>query len=335
LQTSSPWNIIQVILPLNLMMVLEESRLGVAQRSLTFHFHHPLPFYTSLPSPVFALSPLLCTHFSLLSSVEPLAPDMVLSSSGPPGLKRPKSSSSLLPPAPSSSAHIFSPAPSKPSTGWFNLLASPVLPLTPQLPPPAVAAVTTSPAPYHTAVAAQPVVLLQSSLVDNHLLLTNISSDDSNLVRTDSIKDPWARAHIRVCVHAKDECAACSISLICCSCCALRYTPGPPPSSPAPTPGSPAVIAHRSRSASPALFRDLGNPPSPPFMDWNDTPDDDAYAHALAECDTCDNSSCPRGVDAPASWSITVEQFDLPSMAISRFFLHPFPRLVISRTILH
>ena len=31
---------------------------------------------------------------------------------------------------------------------------------------------------------------------------------------------------------------------------------------------------------------------------------------ALAESDTCDNSSCPRGQDEPASYSLTVEQFD-------------------------
>ncbi|KAF8701062.1 hypothetical protein AX14_000586 [Amanita brunnescens Koide BX004] len=44
--------------------------------------------------------------------------------------------------------------------------------------------------------------------------------------------------------------------------------------------------------------------------DANDTPDDDAYARALAECDTCDNISCPRGHDEPATWTLTVEQFD-------------------------
>ena len=59
------------------------------------------------------------------------------------------------------------------------------------------------------------------------------------------------------------------------------------------------------------MFRDLGHRSSSPLHDhWNDTPDDDAYARALAECDTCDNSSCPCGHDEPATWTITVQQFD-------------------------
>ena len=39
-------------------------------------------------------------------------------------------------------------------------------------------------------------------------------------------------------------------------------------------------------------------------------PDDDAYARALAECDTCDNFNCPHGSDEPATWTLTVQQFD-------------------------
>ena len=67
-----------------------------------------------------------------------------------------------------------------------------------------------------------------------------------------------------------------------------------------------------SRSVSPALFRlDVGNGTPPPGFDLHcDDDDDDAYAQALAEADTCDNSSCPRGMDEPATYSITVEHFD-------------------------
>ena len=108
-------------------------------------------------------------------------------------------------------------------------------------------------------------------------------------------------------VHATTPCAACSVALFCCACHALRFTPGPPPTSPCPS-SSP----RRSWSASPALFRDVGNGPTPPGFDdtSNNHRDDDAYVCALAECDTCDKISCPRGADEPASWTLTVEQFD-------------------------
>ncbi|KAF8680621.1 hypothetical protein AX14_004523 [Amanita brunnescens Koide BX004] len=67
----------------------------------------------------------------------------------------------------------------------------------------------------------------------------------------------------------------------------------------------------RSRSASPVLFRDVGNGSPPAYFDeHNPEYDDEAYSRALAECDTCDNSSCPRGSDAPATYTITVEKFD-------------------------
>ncbi|KAF8629036.1 hypothetical protein AX14_011156 [Amanita brunnescens Koide BX004] len=75
----------------------------------------------------------------------------------------------------------------------------------------------------------------------------------------------------------------------------------------------PTVSPRLPPSTSPALFRsDVGNGTPPPGFDshGNDDYDDDAYAHALAEADTCDNSSCPRGTDEPATYSITVEQFD-------------------------
>ena len=75
---------------------------------------------------------------------------------------------------------------------------------------------------------------------------------------------------------------------------------------------SPCHGPKRSRSASPALFRtDVGNGPPPAEWDsHSDAHDDDAYARALAECDVCDNSSCPRGSDEPATWTIVVEHFD-------------------------
>ena len=125
--------------------------------------------------------------------------------------------------------------------------------------------------------------------------------------------DPWHRAHARVCVHATTPCAACSIALFCCTCHALRFTPGPPPASPPASTGVARLSrSPRSHSASPALFRlDVGNGPPPPGFDSHcDGHDNDAYANALAESDTCDNSSCPCGTDEPAAYTITVEQFD-------------------------
>lgn len=143
---------------------------------------------------------------------------------------------------------------------------------------------------------------LSKPYVSNDNLITNLSN---NSTPTASAADPWTRAHLRVCAHASADCSACSIALTCCSCRALRFTPGPPPS-------SPALPTHRSQSASPTLFRNVGNGSPPPgFDDFNDSPpDDDAYAQALAECDTCDNSSCSRGPDELATYTITVEHFD-------------------------
>ena len=138
--------------------------------------------------------------------------------------------------------------------------------------------------------------------------MTNIAQMATSAVSCD---DPWTRAHVRACAHAADDCAACSIALVCCSCRALRYTPGPPPSSPVAS--RPIPLVQRSQSASPALFRNIGNGSPPPGFDTcDDHPpyDDDAFSKALAECDTCDNSSCPRGHDEPATYTIIVEQFD-------------------------
>ncbi|KAF8678537.1 hypothetical protein AX14_004694, partial [Amanita brunnescens Koide BX004] len=89
----------------------------------------------------------------------------------------------------------------------------------------------------------------------------------------------------------------------------LRFTPGPPPASPTTSCHGPL---QRSRSASPALFRlDVGNGTPPLEFDSHcDDHDDGAYLKALIESDTCDNSSCPGGLGAPARYTITVEAFD-------------------------
>ena len=134
--------------------------------------------------------------------------------------------------------------------------------------------------------------------------------DNANLVNlavfpAPSPSDPWHIAHARVCAHATQPCAGCSAAFVCCSCRSLRFTPGTPPLAP------PVTAPRRSRSSSPNLFRNVGSgSPPPEFDDANFTYDDDAYEHALAASDTCENSNCPRGDDEPATWTITVEQFD-------------------------
>ena len=136
-------------------------------------------------------------------------------------------------------------------------------------------------------------------------LLNNPAITDLAVFPAPLDSDPWHIAHARVCAHATQVCVACSAAFVCCSCRALRFTPGTAPVAPSPT------LLRRSRSSSPALFRDVGNGPSP--LGFNDSCpqyDDDAYTRALAECDTCDNSSCPRGTDEPATYSITVDIFD-------------------------
>ena len=119
-------------------------------------------------------------------------------------------------------------------TSWFSLTASRAPSPIPQLPPAAIDAAMPLPAPRHVAAIALPTTSLQSNLIDNIDLVTNISSLAYSVAKVDATKDPWAHAHTRVCAHANQECSACSISLTCCSCRALRYTPGPPPSSPPP-----------------------------------------------------------------------------------------------------
>ncbi|KAF8663671.1 hypothetical protein AX14_006831, partial [Amanita brunnescens Koide BX004] len=224
---------------------------------------------------------------------------MASTSSGPPGIARPKSSP---PPQPK----IFSPTPSLAHKSWFSLLASPCPSPANFVPPTSAFVVPTTATP----AGLEPFTSSQAqshNLVDN-TTLTNIAQTATAAV---SYADPWTRAHVRACAHATDDCAACSIALICCSCRALRYTPGLPPSSPMASCPTPPV--QRSQSASPALFRNVGNGSPPPGFDTcDDYPpyDDAALAKALAECDTCDNSSCPRGHDAPATYSIIVEQFN-------------------------
>ena len=220
----------------------------------------------------------------------------------PPGLARPKTS----PPPPHASfprsplplpLDVASPTPQRATTAasWASSLAAGLFPATfPSFPVPPQ--VPHGLLPSNAAV--QPAVGLHNGQI----------TDLGTGLQAPALSDPWHRAHARVCAHAVTPCAACSIALFCCSCRALRFTPGPPPASP-PTPTN---VLPRSFSASPAIFRnDVGNgSPPPEFGSHNDQYDDNAYVQALADSDTCDNSSCPRGVDKPATYTITVEQFD-------------------------
>ena len=219
--------------------------------------------------------------------------------------------SSLLPelplPLPTSSPSprvaILSPAPQRASTAsWASSLAAglfpagfPVLPVPPQVP--------RGIQPLSEAVHPAGCLLNTPQPISNNDAIINLA-----VFPAPSPSDPWHLAHARVCAHANQACAACSVAFICCSCRALRFTPGPPPAAPQ---GLSAPLPRRSRSSSPALFRNCGNgTPPPDFDDANCNHDDDAYMKALAEGDTCDNSSCPRGLNEPASYSLTVEQFD-------------------------
>ena len=224
---------------------------------------------------------------------------MASSSGPPPGLSRPKTpknSPHTLSPPSLSGPSIVSPVPQRAaSASWASSLAAGLFPPTFQFP-----------APLSTPQSIQPVGavpsmdrLCQPPFMDN-TLITDLVVFPAPLP-----SDPWHAAHLRVCAHASAACAACSVAFVCCSCRALRFTPGTAPIvSPLPS--------HRSRSVSPTLFRsDIGNGTPPPGFDsHSDDHDDDAYIQALAEADTCDNSSCPRGVDEPATYSITVERFD-------------------------
>ena len=227
----------------------------------------------------------------------------------PPGLSRPKTQDlTSSPPTPavpfsprsSPLPPIISPNPQCAAAApWASSLSAGLFPPAPTVFP-NIPVVPQGILPFDGAV--QPAGRLCNPLTDNHLV-----SNLADAFPSPSSADPWHRAHVRVCAHAAVACPACSISLTCCSCWSLRFTPGSPPSSP--------VISQqrRSRSASPALFRhDVGNGTPPPGFDsHSDDYDDNAYAQALTDADTCDNSSCPKGPDTPACYTITVETFDV------------------------
>ena len=251
-------------------------------------------------------------HISTLSLARrATAPSMDPHTGPPPGLSRPKTSPPPPPhtnfpnPNPPLSAHpiVASLMPQRAATAsWASSLAAGLFPATfPSFPVPPQVPHGLLP----SNAAAQP-----AGCLHNNGQITDLGTG----LPAPAPSDPWHRAHTRVCAHAIIPCAACSVVLFCCTCRALRFTPGPPPVSPsvpANTPRSPAHI-QRYRSASPTLFRsNVGNGTPPPGFDsHNDDYDDDAYAQALADADTCDNSSCPRGDDEPATYTITVEQFD-------------------------
>ncbi|KAF8686812.1 hypothetical protein AX14_003801 [Amanita brunnescens Koide BX004] len=235
---------------------------------------------------------------------------MASSSGPPPGLARPKSSKEILQPPtfsspPPSLPSIVSPAPRRPqSASWASSLAAGLFPPTFELPFPAQIPQGIQP----LAEAVHPAGCLSHPPLFDNTLVTDLAVFPAPLP-----SDPWHVAHLRVCAHASAACIACSAAFVCCSCRALRFTPGIPPVGSPLSPQQPGPL-QRSRSASPALFRfDVGNgtPPPDAYLEHNPIPDDDdAYTRALAECDTCDNISCPRGPDEPATYSITVEQFD-------------------------
>ncbi|KAF8643270.1 hypothetical protein AX14_009584 [Amanita brunnescens Koide BX004] len=231
---------------------------------------------------------------------------MDLNTGPPPGLSRPKSASNSNnpPPIPLSPSlplrDILSPVPQKATTAsWASSLSAGLFPSSfpafqtaPQVPQGILPSVE----------AVHPAGCLPHGRQSLH--------DNANLVNlavfpAPSPSDPWHIAHMRVCAHATQPCAGCSVAFVCCSCRSLRFTPGIPPLAPL------ATTPRRSRSSSPNLFRNVGSGSPPPgFDDANFTYDDDAYERALAASDTCENSSCPRGADEPATWTITVEQFD-------------------------
>ena len=230
----------------------------------------------------------------------------------PPGLKRPKSaekfsSSPTLPALPLHPAPpVVSPTPRRAaSAAWGSSLISGLF-------PPAFE----FPSPYSIPHGVQPasVAVLPADRLPQRPYLDNVLVSDLAVFPTPALSDPWHLAHTRVCAHASVACAACSVAFTCCSCRSLRFTPGTPPTAAAPTP-LPNLGLRRSRSSSPNLFRNVGNG-SPPhgFDDTPNTPnidpDDEAYARALAEFDTCENFSCPRGPDEPATWTIVIEEFD-------------------------
>ena len=279
----------------------KKKKKDIGHRFFDSYHHHPLS-YSVFPPPFLIL---LRSFFSITHpfSVLCLAPSMDLYAGPPPGLTRPKTSP---PPPPNTSSpnplapphpNVASPVPRRAtSVPWASSLAAGLFPATfPIFPAPLQVPHGLLPSD----AAVQPAVALH-----NNYQITDLGAG----LPTPDISDPWHRAHARVCAHAATPCAACSVALFCCTCRALRLTPGPPPVSPSGFTGA----SQCTRPVSPALFRpDVGNGTPPPGFDSHgDDCNDDAYIRAFAESDTCDNSSCPRGANEPATYSITVEQFD-------------------------
>ena len=194
------------------------------QHSLTFYHDHLLPIVHFPLLPSLFRSPFSVYNLSPLFACRAPAPGMAPNPSGPPGLPRPKKSSPL---PDSDPPNIFSPAPSKPRTSWFQLLSSPSPSPVPFVTP-AIAVSSTEkacPKPH--------VALVQdvhqdagpnaSIVTKNNELIINLATTASAAPLSTGLatSDPWTRAHVRVCAHATEECAACSIALVCCSCCAL------------------------------------------------------------------------------------------------------------------
>ena len=234
---------------------------------------------------------------------------MASSMGPPPGLKKPNSPQVPFSPFPllssplQSAPPVVSPIPRRAaSAAWGSSLVSGLFP--PAFEFPAHHSIPRGIQPTSEAV-------LSAERLPQRPLLDNAMVTDLAVFPAPVPSDPWHLAHARVCAHASASCAACSVAFICCSCRSLRFTPGAPPTAAAPA-SSPCSGLRRSRSSSPNLFRNIGNGSPPHGFDdaSNDVPDDEAYARALAECDTCENSSCPRGSDEPATWTIIVEQFD-------------------------
>ena len=202
----------------------------------------------------------------------------------PPGLTRPKTS----PPPPPNTSLANPPVPSHPdvaspiprratSVPWASSLVAGLFPAT-------FPAFLVPPQVPHGLLPSDAAVQPAVDLCNNNRI-TDLGAG----LPIPAVSDPWHRAHVRVCAHATTPCTACSVALFCCTCRALRFTPGPPPVSPSKSIGP----SQQTRSVPPALFRsDVGNGTPPPGFDsYDNDQDDNAYTRALAESDTCDNSS--------------------------------------------
>ena len=170
----------------------------------------------------------------------------------PPGLSRPKTSKDPLQspqPSPASSSLLFpiaSPVPHRSqSASWASSLAAGLFPPAFNFPLPSQTPQGIQP----LSEAVHPAGCLPQPL---GTLLDNTAITNLAVFPAPSPSDPWHVAHLRVCAHASAACAACSVAFVCCSCRALRFTPGTAPiasRSPSVQPG----LLQRSRSASPAV----------------------------------------------------------------------------------